>query len=488
MRMLRKGRFRGSMDPDAAEYSASLDDDVRLFDSTVLVNIAHVRMLKETDVIEESKADKIIGALEDLREKGIDSLDLRPELEDIHMVVEEFVEEKVGEDIGGYMHMAKSRNDQVSAVIRMVLREELLALEQLLSELIKKLVSLSKNYMDVVMPGYTHLQVAEPTTYSHYLCSYSESFLRDLKRLSNSYERVNQCPLGACAFAGTSFSIDRTITSDLLGFDKLVINTMDASGSRDFALEVMFALSALMTDLSRFSEEIVLWSSKEFDMLEVPEEYSATSSIMPQKKNPVTAELTRAKSGQVLGNLMSGLSIMKNLPQAYNLDLQELTPLLWNSVDEAKSTLRVMKGLLGGIRPKPEKMRQNAERGFATMTELANTLVREKNITFRKAHAVVGKMIANAVNDGQTLEELKREDLNSASKEVLGENIELSKKDFKSAMDLDKCIENRKVFGGPSTDSVKKEISYLLDEVEDEMDKVNERSSLLQDAKESLFG
>lgn len=334
--MLRKGRFENPMNPDAAKYSSSLEDDLRLFDAVVQINIAHVWMLKDNDIIEESSARQILDALSDLQEESLDNLELREELEDIHMVVEEYVKERTGEDTGGKLHTAKSRNDQVSTAIRMVLREGILEIQELMSGLIDTLTQLAENHLETVMPGYTHLQVAEPTTFAHYLSSYGNAFSRDIERLSGSYEHTNRCPLGACALAGTSFSIDRGTTSVLLGFDGISENTIDATGGRDFVLQVMSDLAILMINISRFVEEISLWSSSEFGMIEVPDDFSSTSSIMPQKKNPVIAELARAKSGRTAGNLLGGLSIMKNLTQAYNLDLQELTPLLWDSVDQAR--------------------------------------------------------------------------------------------------------------------------------------------------------
>ncbi len=270
--MLRKGRFEKSMDSDAAEYSASLEDDLRLFGGVVQINIAHVHMLRNEGIIDESDADQILEALSDLWEEGIASLDLRSELEDIHMAVEEYVVKEVGEDVGGNIHAGKSRNDQVSTAIRMVLREEVLEIQELEIEFIEELMSLAEKHTETIMPGYTHLQVAEPTTFAHYLSAYGQAFVRNLERLSNSYEQINRCPLGACAFAGTSFPIDRELTSDLLGFDEISENTMDAVGSRDFSLQVMSDLSITMTDLSRFAEELVLWSSAEFDMLEIPDE------------------------------------------------------------------------------------------------------------------------------------------------------------------------------------------------------------------------
>lgn len=475
------------MDPDAAEYSASLKDDVRMFDAVVQINMGHVQMLKKNRIIEESSACQILDALITLRESGLDVLNLSPEIEDIHMAVEEYVEEKAGEETGGKLHTAKSRNDQVSTAIRMTLREEILELQELLADLIEELTSLADKHVDTIMPGYTHLQVAEPTTFAHYLNAYGQAFVRDLERLSDSYEQTNLCPLGACALAGTSFSIDRNLTSSLLGFDGALENTMDATGSRDFALQTMSDLAIIMTDLSRFAGEISLWNSAEFGMIEIPDEFSSTSSIMPQKKNPVITELERAKTGRVVGNLAGGLNIMKNLPQAYNQDLQELTPILWDSIDQTKSSLRVIKKLVSGMKPKPEKMRKNAERGFATMTELANTLVREVDIPFRKSHKIVGKLAANAMENEKTLNDLTGEDLQKASQEITGEKVEISKKQLKKALDLDNAVKSRNSFGGPSPDSVKEELSKLGKRVQKNRNILKNRTNSLIEAKEKLM-
>lgn len=485
--MLRRGRFEKSMDSDAAEYSASLDDDVRLFEAVVQINIAHIRMLAEKGIIDESDADQILDALTDLGKEGLEALELTPELEDIHMVVEEYVEDRVGEETAGKLHTAKSRNDQVAAAIRMVLREDILEIQEEALGLVEEILDLAEDHKETVMPGYTHLQVAEPTTFAHYLNSYVQAFVRDLESLKLSYEQTNLNPLGACALSGTSFPIDRDAMRVSLGFDGILENTIDATGSRDFALRVMSNLSILMSNLSSFAEELVLWSTAEFDMLDIPEEFSSTSSIMPQKKNPVTAELGRAKSGRVMGDLVGAMSIMKALPQAYNLDLQELTPLLWDSVDQTKSSLRVMKKLVSGLEPKPGNMREGAERGFATLTELANTLVRGAGIPFRKAHSIVGQMAALALEDEKYLEDLSPGDLQEAAEKAIGEKIEISDDEFDEALTLDTCVEKRDVTGGPSPRSVAEELSGLKNKVENYNTMLGQRRAALSKAREDLM-
>ncbi len=464
--MLREGRFDEGMDSDAAEYSASIEEDLRLFGAVVKINMAHVFMLSSRGILEEEDAEKIFSSLSDLKEKGVEALDLRAEVEDIHMAIEEYVEEDVGEEIGGNLHTAKSRNDQVAASIRMVLREEVLGIQEYLLDLISEMSKLAMENTETVMPGYTHLQVAEPTTFAHYLSSYSQALLRDVERINETYETINQNPLGSCALSGTSFPIDRRLTSDLLGFNGVLENTIDATSSRDFALETMSDLSILMTNLSRFVEELINWSSSEFDMVDIPEEFCSTSSIMPQKKNPQTAEMTRAKTGEVIGDLVSGLSIMKSLPQAYNLDLQEITPILWNSVDKVKDSLKVMTELVKGLEPKPEQMRKNAKEGYATLTELANVLVRKSNIPFRKAHTIVGKLASKIVEEEKSLDEIEISDLRNVASEVIDEELVIEEEGFEEALSLDKGVKRRDNIGGPSPESVGESLSGIMERVD----------------------
>ncbi len=487
--MHRKGRIEEAMDSNAAEYTASLKDDTKLFEAVVLINKAHLKMLGETGILKDSEVRKILEVLSELQQKDFEELHLRPELEDIHMVVEEYVKDKLGEEVGGKLHTAKSRNDQVATAIRFVLRDEILKVQELTVELADEVIKMAGENVETLMPGYTHLQVAEPTTFAHYLGNYIQAFIRDLERLSLSYEITNRCPMGSCAFAGTSFPIDRNLTSSLLGFDSLCENTMDATGSRDFALQAMADLSILMTNISRLSEELVLWSSAEFNMVEISGEFSSTSSIMPQKKNPVVAELERAKGGRTVGNLVGGFSIMKNLPQAYNLDLQELTPLLWDSVRQTKSSLKVMKGMFEKINPINENMRNNVERGYATLTELANTIVKESGISFRKAHEVVGKLSSLAVEEEKSLRELTVGDLKVASEKVMGEEIKISEEKFEKALDLNSCIENRNVEGGPSPESMKEELSKFekrIDEYKEELCQKGDKQSKTREKLKSF--
>ena len=446
------------MESLAAEYTSSMQADVRIFSSVVQVNIAHVIMLAERKIIAEQNAAAILRALIDLQNKGLESLELRLELEDIHMAIEEFVSKATSEEIGGKLHTAKSRNDQVTAAIRLTLRKEISSVESAFLELINALITLAENNVDTIMPGYTHLQVAEPTTFGHVLASYCSAFLRDLERLEQAYECTNSCPMGACALAGTSFPIDRARVAHLLGFRRIDENTIDAVSSRDFALQAMSALAIAMVNVSRLAEELSLWSSAEFDIIEMPDEFSSPSSIMPQKKNPVVAEIARAKTARVLGNLAGALAMMKALPQAYNLDLQELTPLLWSSVDDARESAEVMAKLISAIKPKQEVMRKRVESNFAVATEFADMLVRKAGVNFRESHVIVGRMVAEATKKGRVATDMNLEDLRAASKEILGKELSISQEELKEALDIAKCIAARALPGGPAPKAVKDQL------------------------------
>jgi argininosuccinate lyase len=459
--MLRKGRLELPMDEDVSKYTSSMQADIRIFYPVVQINMAHIAMLAERHIISEGDAAAMLRALHELYDRGTEALELKPELEDIHMAVEKFVIGATSEEVGGKLNTAKSRNDQVATAIRMTLRRDLLETQAALLELINSLLALAGRHTGTVMPGYTHLQVAQPTTFAHYLAAYASAFVRDADRLSHAFEQANLCPMGAGALAGTSFPIDQGRVARLLGFKYTLGNTMDAVSSRDFTLQAISAMTILMTDLSRLAEELVLWTSSEFDMVEMSEEFTATSSIMPQKKNPVVAEIARAKAGRLAGDLLGALTIMKALPQSYSLDMQDLTPLLWDAVDQTCSSAKVMSKLMGAIEPNPAVMRKRAEDGFAAATELADLLVRRAGLAFREAHAVVGRMIAKAIKEGKSQKALKVEDLQDASQEILGKKIQIGEEEFKGALDVDKCVEARVLSGGPAPKAVKVQLKGL---------------------------
>ena len=377
----------GKISQDVLDYLSSRKADGRIFEADLLVDRAHLIMLKEQGLISDEVCSAIIAALDDLQETN-----LGPG-EDVHEAIEAFVLSRVGPE-GGRMHTGRSRNDEVATCIRIALRAEMLALMEEQLSLITSLVRLAEKHTNTIIPGFTHTQHAQPTTLAHHLLAHADAFLRDLARIEDAYQRVNLSPLGAAAFASTGFKIDRLRTCQLLGFDGLVENSMDAVSARDFILEVLADLSICMVNLSRLAEELILWSTSEFGYLELDNLFTSTSSIMPQKKNPDTAELARGKAGSVLGSLVSALAICKALPQSYNRDLQEVTPHLWRAMDWTRSTVRILDGCVSTLKFNLERMEESSGTGFSTATELADSLVRRTGMPFRTAHSIVGRIAA----------------------------------------------------------------------------------------------
>jgi argininosuccinate lyase len=343
----------GECRQDVIDYLSSREADERIFAADLLVDKAHLMMLKEKGLVQAEISDQIMAALDDLMKKGSQTLG---QGEDVHEAIEAYVLSKVGPE-GGRMHTARSRNDEVATCIRLALRQEMLDLMAEQLTIIGTLVRLAEGHTKTIIPGFTHTQHAQPTTLAHHLLAHADAFERDLLRIEDAYSRVNVSPLGAAAFASTGFKIDRTRTCELLGFDGLLENSMDAVSTRDFILEALADLSIMMVNCSRLAEELILWSSSEFGYLELDNLYASTSSIMPQKKNPDTAELARGKTGSVLGSLFAALSICKALPMSYNRDLQEVTPHLWRAMDWARSTIRILDGCLSTLRAAGRELR-----------------------------------------------------------------------------------------------------------------------------------
>src|SRR3990172_2802851 len=341
-------------------------------------------MLKEQGIINEMDCSAILRGLEKVKKEGILALD--ESYEDVHIALEARLIEKLGEDTGGRMHSGRSRNDEVATCIRLSLRKELIELIEEVDNLVTTLINLASKHYETIMPGFTHTQHAQPTTLAHNLLAHGNAIFRDIERIEGAYERANQNPLGAAAFASTGFPINRERTTELLGFDSTLDNSMDAVSARDFMIETISVCTNLMTNLSCLAEEIILWSSSEFDFIELDDRYSSTSSIMPQKKNPDIAELMRGKTGSVNGALISVLTICKALPYSYNRDLQEATPHLWRAADAVRSSVRMGRGMASTMKVKKENMRLASDKGFMTATELADTIVRTTGIPFRTAH------------------------------------------------------------------------------------------------------
>jgi argininosuccinate lyase len=390
-------------------FLSSMRSDRYIGDADLLVDLAHVLMLKKQKIIDRDTAKKLISALLVLLDEGIPDEVFADRFEDIHAGIESLLIESVGADAGGRMHMGRSRNDEVATCIRIKLREELLKQMSALIKVREVLVALAALHIDTVMPGFTHLQHAQPTTLAHHLLAYEQAFSRDFDRLRDTYVRVNLSPLGAAAFASTGYPINREYTASLLGFEGLVTNTMDAVATRDFALETLADLSIMMTTTSRLCEELIIWSTSFVRFVTLDDAFCSTSSIMPQKKNPDTAEIMRAKSGSVFGSFASAVLTVKGLPMSYNRDLQELTPHLWRGVQDTKESLRLLIDMLSSANFDTERMKEEAGKGFSTATDLADMLVRAYDLPFRTAHTIVGRAVQKGNLSLSTLEEAARD-------------------------------------------------------------------------------
>ncbi len=384
------GRFTQPTDKFVEEFTASIDFDKRLYRQDIRGSIAHARMLGRQGIITAADAESIVGGLQEILDRiEAGDFDFSVSLEDIHMNVEARLSEAIGE-AGKRLHTGRSRNDQVALDIRLYLRDEIADVNAYLDRLIDSLLFQAEHNLDVIMPGYTHLQVAQPILFSHHMMAYVEMFSRDKGRMADCLKRLNALPLGAGALAGTTFPIDREYVAEQLGFPEVTRNSLDSVSDRDFSLEFISASSILMMHLSRFSEELILWSSSEFSFIDLSDSFCTGSSIMPQKKNPDVPELVRGKTGRVYGNLMALLTVMKSLPLAYNKDMQEDKEPLFDTIDTVKGSLKIFADMIREMKVKADNMRNAAARGFSTATDVADYLVR-KGLPFRDAHEVVGK-------------------------------------------------------------------------------------------------
>ncbi len=466
-------RLTSGMDKDVARFISSMDVDRWIFEPDILVNKAHVMMLCEQNIVSKEDCSSILRALDTIKKGGFTSLDAT--LEDVHVAIESKVIELAGE-AGSRMHTAKSRNDEVATCIRIALREEILEMMRELIALRKVLLNVADKNTSTIMPGFTHLQHAQPTTLAHHLIAHADAFKRDFDRIVDAYARVNLCPLGAGAFASTGFPINRERVAQLLGFDSLIENSMDAVSTRDFAIECIATFANTMVDLSRIAEEFILWSTPEFDFIELDDRYASTSSIMPQKKNPDALELIRAKTGSVGGELQSVLSICKALPYSYNRDLQEVTPHLIKATSTLRSSLRIMTGIIDTMQVKSDKMAAATHAGFITATELADTIVRETDIPFRTAHQVVGTLARSGQKP--TLDQI-----DVASKKVTGKKLSelgLTQASLDKALDPEQSIQIRCIRGGPApketirmTKDRMKQTSSDMKSLDQKVDKIN---------------
>jgi argininosuccinate lyase len=441
------------LDKPAAEvvdYTTSIVADANIVKPVIEINKAHVVMLIEQGIVAEGDGALLLKALNKLDP----NMKLDPSLEDVHMNIEAEITKMVGEEVGGKLHTAKSRNDQVATAIRITLRQYLLDIIRNLIDLRRAFLKRCVEHLNTIMPGYTHLQHAQPVTLAHHLLAYHDAIERDTIRLMNSYQRVNLCPMGAAALATTGYNINRIRVAELLGFDGILENSIDAVSSRDFAVEAIAALALSMTDFSRIAEELILWSSDEFATAEIPDEYASASSIMPQKRNPVVPELIRAKTTHVYGDLIAAFTILKALPLSYNLDLQELTPHLWNACQITLTSTRMLTGLIQKTKFNALRWLELVSRDFSTATDLADTLVKKFNIPFRIAHRVIGVLIQRLISEGKTLHDTTPQLLEEIFLQATGKKLAIKSSDIAEALDPTKSIKSKTVQGCPSPSEV----------------------------------
>ena len=442
----------GDLDKFAEEFNSSIKIDQRLVFDDIKGSIAHVKMLKERKIIKASEAEQIIDGLTSIYQKLIDGkLEIDLTSEDIHTFVEASLIEEIG-DLGKKMHTARSRNDQVTTDLKLNLREESQKISDFLKEYINALCKKAKENTEAIMPGYTHLQAAQPVTFAHHLMAYAMMGLRDLDRLKDFQKRINESPLGACALAGTTYPIDREFTARELGFESLMQNSMDAVSDRDYILELQSVLSIIAIHLSRLAEELIIWSSQPFSFVSIDDEFSTGSSIMPQKKNPDMAELIRSKAARLIGNMNQSFIMMKALPLAYAKDMQEDKESIFDSIDTIKISLKIMEGQMSSLKVNKERMLRACKDGFLNATDLADYLV-NKGMNFRDAHHISARLVKYAIDNGMVLEDI--------SLDVYKKESDLFSNDIYQAIDIINCLNKRNSFGGPSKKEVQRQIEFV---------------------------
>ncbi len=446
------GRTDGVTEQLADDFNSAIRFDSRMYRQDITGSMTHAAMLAAQGIISQADADAIVTGLEQiLRDLDSGALAIDMTCEDIHMFVEQVLTQRLG-DVGKKLHTARSRNDQVALDIRLYLRSEIDAISDFVKKLAAAVTDKAEIYADAIMPGYTHLQRAQPITFGHHLMAYAMMLLRDLDRLADCRKRMNQSPIGCCALAGTTYRTDRRFEAERLGFDGICRNSLDGVSDRDFSVELMSALSILMVHLSRFAEEIILWSSWEFQFVELSDAYTTGSSIMPQKKNPDMAELVRGKTGRVFGDLMSLLTVLKGLPLAYNKDMQEDKESVFDACDTVKMCLQVFTGMVSTLNARTENMKRAAQKGFINATDLADYLVK-KGMPFRSAYKISGALVAQCIRENTVLEELPLDTYRTYS--------ELFEEDLYPEIDLMNCVEKRISEGGTSVASVKAQIAWV---------------------------
>ena len=446
------GRFSKSTDAMVDDFNSSIRFDSRMYKQDIKGSMAHVKMLGKCGIISAEDSALIYKTLKEIMldiEKGV--VDFEIDAEDIHMNIEKILTERIG-DVAKRLHTGRSRNDQVALDIRMYLKDEIKAINTMIKKLIEVLVSMAESNLNTIMPGYTHLQRAQPISLAHHLMAYVEMLLRDIDRLADCYKRLDVMPLGSGALAGTTYPLDRAMVAGELGFSAITENSIDGVSDRDFAIELASCLSILMMHLSRFSEEIILWCSHEFSFIELDDAFSTGSSIMPQKKNPDIAELVRGKSGRVYGNLVALFTVMKALPLAYNKDMQEDKEAIFDSIDTVKMCLPVFTNMVKTMKVREDKMLSAAKGGFTNATDIADYLVK-KGTPFRVSHEIIGKMVAYCIKNNKNIDELTLQELKSFSEKF--------ESDVYEAISLETCVNERKLPGGPAKVNVKNAITKV---------------------------
>lgn len=459
MAQLWGGRFTKETDKLVYNFNASISFDQKFYAQDIRGSIAHVTMLQKQGILTKEEKESIIEGLKGIQadvENG--TLEITDEYEDIHSFVEANLIDRIG-DVGKKLHTGRSRNDQVALDMRLYTRDEIEALDTLLKELLEVLLKLMKEHIETYMPGFTHLQKAQPVTLAHHLGAYFEMFKRDRLRMKDIRKRMNYCPLGAGALAGTTYPLDREYTAELLGFDGPTLNSMDSVSDRDYLIEMLSAMSTVMMHLSRFCEEVIIWNSNEYQFVEIDDAYSTGSSIMPQKKNPDIAELVRGKTGRVYGALMSLLTTMKGIPLAYNKDMQEDKELVFDAIDTTKGCLALFTGMLRTMRFRKQRMEDSAKNGFTNATDAADYLVNH-GVPFRDAHGIVGQLVLYCIDKNIALDDMSLEEYKAISP--------VFEEDIYEAISMKTCVEMRNTIGAPGKSAMEQAIAleeaYLKEE------------------------
>ena len=446
------GRFENGVNSLVNDFNSSIRVDSRMYKEDIKGSIAHVKMLGAQNIIPINDSKKIIAGLESILERIENNvIKIDEGAEDIHSFIESILTYYIGDE-GKKLHTGRSRNDQVTLDTKLYLKGQLKDLIDNLITFEETLYNKANENINTIMPGYTHMQKAQPITFAHHLLAYSEMFKRDISRIFDCYKRLDEMPLGSCALATSTYNLDRFMVASELDFSKVTINSLDSVSDRDYAIETLSILSMIMMHLSRFSEEIILWATNEFNFIELSDEYSTGSSIMPQKKNPDVAELVRGKTGRVYGDLITLLTVMKGLPLAYNKDMQEDKESLFDALDTTFLSLKTFNGMLNTLKINKENMKKGASLGFTNATDVADYLVK-KGLPFRSAHEIVGAIVLYSIKENKSIDELSLSELKNFSN--------IFEEDIYNTINLVSCVEERKVFGGPSPSSVNKQLDIL---------------------------